>query len=68
MAEWQSVIRKRDFPMIAQGTCEGKSMIYLDSAATTQCARPVLWALEDYWQHPPEGPPRTAGAGAQVFL
>ncbi len=51
MAEWQSVIRKRDFPMIAQGTCEGKSMIYLDSAATTQCARPVLWALEDYWQH-----------------
>ena len=51
MAEWQSVIRKRDFPMIAQGTCDGRSMIYLDSAATTQCPRPVLWALEDYWNH-----------------
>jgi len=49
MAEWQSVIRKRDFPMIAQGTCDGRSMVYLDSAATTQCPRPVLWALEDYW-------------------
>ena len=51
MAEWQSVIRKRDFPMIAQGTCDGRSMIYLDNAATTQCPRPVLWALEDYWLH-----------------
>ncbi len=49
MAEWQSVIRKRDFPMIAQGTCDGRGMVYLDSAATTQCPRPVLWALEDYW-------------------
>ena len=49
MAEWQSVSRKRDFPMIAQGTCDGRSMVYLDSAATTQCPRPVLWALEDYW-------------------
>ncbi len=51
MAEWQNVIRKRDFPMIAQGSCEGNGMVYLDNAATTQCSRPVLWALEDYWQH-----------------
>ncbi len=51
MAEWQSVIRTRDFPMIAQGTCDGRGMVYLDSAATTQCPRPVLWALEDYWKH-----------------
>ncbi len=51
MAEWQSVIRKRDFPMIDRGMCEGKPSVYLDNAATTQCSRPVLWALEDYWQH-----------------
>ena len=51
MADWQSVIRKRDFPMISQGTCDERSMVYLDSAATTQCPRPVLWALEDYWLH-----------------
>lgn len=51
MAEWQRVIRTRDFPMIAQGVCDGRSMVYLDSAATTQCPRPVLWALEDYWKH-----------------
>jgi len=51
MAEWQSVIRTRDFPMIAQGMCDGRGMVYLDSAATTQCPRPVLWALEDYWKH-----------------
>ena len=26
------------------------NVIYLDNAATTQCARPVLWAMENYWQ------------------
>lgn len=49
MFEWQSLIRNRDFPMITRGSCQGKSAVYLDSAATTQCPRPVLWALEDYW-------------------
>jgi cysteine desulfurase/selenocysteine lyase len=49
MDDWQNVIRKRDFPMIARGNCRGKSTVYLDNAATTQCPRPVLWAMEDYW-------------------
>ena len=49
MQDWQTLIRKRDFPMIAQGECGGSPMVYLDNAATTQCPRPVLWALENYW-------------------
>ena len=49
MQDWQALIRKRDFPMIAQGECGGRPMVYLDNAATTQCPRPVLWALENYW-------------------
>ena len=50
MQDWQALIRRRDFPMIARGECGGRPMVYLDSAATTQCPRPVLWALENYWQ------------------
>ncbi len=49
MQDWQTLIRNRDFPMIAQGECGGSPMVYLDNAATTQCPRPVLWALENYW-------------------
>ena len=49
MQDWQTLIRKRDFPMIAQGECGGHPVVYLDNAATTQCPRPVLWALENYW-------------------
>lgn len=50
MQDWQALIRKRDFPMIAKGECGGRPMVYLDNAATAQCPRPVLWALENYWQ------------------
>ncbi len=50
MADWHTTIRERDFPMLEQAECDGRAVIYLDNAATTQCARPVLWALENYWQ------------------
>ena len=50
MAEWQAIVRERDFPMIGQGECAGKPVVYLDNAATTQCARPVQWAMEEYWR------------------
>jgi cysteine desulfurase/selenocysteine lyase len=50
MADWHTIIRERDFPMIEQAECDGRPVIYLDNAATTQCARPVLWALENYWR------------------
>lgn len=50
MADWHTKIRERDFPMLEQAECDGRAVIYLDNAATTQCARPVLWAMENYWQ------------------
>ena len=50
MADWHTTIRERDFPMLEQAECDGKAVIYLDNAATTQCARPVQWALESYWK------------------
>ncbi len=50
MPDWHTIIRDRDFPMIEQAECDGKAMIYLDNAATTQCSRQVLWAMENYWQ------------------
>ena len=50
MADWHTLVRERDFPMLEQAECDGRAMIYLDNAATTQCARPVLWAMENYWQ------------------
>ena len=50
MADWHTTIRERDFPMLEQAECGGKAVIYLDNAATTQCARPVQWALESYWK------------------
>ncbi len=49
MPDWHTIIRERDFPMIEQAECGGKAMIYLDNAATTQCSRQVLWAMESYW-------------------
>ncbi len=36
--------------MLEQAECDGRAVIHLDNAATTQCARPVLWAQESYWQ------------------
>lgn len=50
MADWHTTIRERDFPMLEQAECDGRALIYLDNAATTQCARPVQWALESYWR------------------
>ena len=50
MADWHTLVRERDFPMLEQAECDGRAVIYLDNAATTQCARPVQWALENYWQ------------------
>ena len=50
MADWHTLVRERDFPMLEQAECDGRAVIYLDNAATTQCARPVLWAMENYWQ------------------
>ena len=50
MADWHTLVRERDFPMLEQAECDGRAVIYLDNAATTQCARPVLWALDNYWQ------------------
>ena len=47
MADWHTLVRERDFPMLEQAECDGRAMIYLDNAATTQCARPVQWALEN---------------------
>ena len=50
MADWHTLVRERDFPMLEQAECDGRALIYLDNAATTQCARPVQWALENFWQ------------------
>ena len=50
MADWHTLARERDFPMLDQAECDGRAVIYLDNAATTQCARPVQWALESFWQ------------------
>ena len=50
MPDWHTIIRDRHFPMIEQAECGGRAMIYLDNAATTQCSRQVLWAMENYWQ------------------
>lgn len=50
MADWHTLVRERDFPMLDQAECDGRAVIYLDNAATTQCARPVQWALENFWQ------------------
>ena len=50
MADWHTLVRERDFPMLEQAECDGRAVIYLDNAAATQCARPVQWALENFWQ------------------
>ena len=49
MSDWHTLIRKRDFPMIERASCGKTPVIYLDNAATTQCPRPVIWAMEDYY-------------------
>ena len=35
-----------DFPCL-----EREGLVYLDSAATSQTSRPVLWAMDDYYEH-----------------
>jgi cysteine desulfurase/selenocysteine lyase len=60
MADWHTLVRERDFPMLEQAECDGRAVIYLDNAATTQCARPVQWALENYWQGMRANPHRGA--------
>ncbi len=49
MHDWQALIRKRDFPMIENAQCRGKTVVYLDNAATTQASRPVIWTMENYY-------------------
>lgn len=49
MHDWQALIRKRDFPMIENAQCRGKTVVYLDNAATTQASRPVVWTMENYY-------------------
>ena len=42
------VILRRDFPILGQ-TINGRTLAYLDNAATTQKPAPVLAALEAYY-------------------
>jgi cysteine desulfurase / selenocysteine lyase len=41
---------KQDFPILAR-TFHGKPLVYLDSAASSQKPRPVLDALQHYYEH-----------------
>lgn len=43
-------VRRRDFPIL-QRTMQGKPLVYLDSAATSQKPRAVLDALDAYYEH-----------------
>jgi len=41
---------RKSFP-IFEGDETGNRLVYLDSAASSQKPRPVLWAMEDYYEH-----------------
>lgn len=41
---------RRDFPILAQTVRDGKPLIYLDSAATSQKPRAVIDALNEYYE------------------
>jgi cysteine desulfurase/selenocysteine lyase len=41
---------RKDFPIFERGPSE-RPLVFLDSAASSQKPRPVLWAMEDYYEH-----------------
>jgi len=45
---------RKDFPIFDEGPgprSEGRRLVYLDSAASSQKPRQVLWAMDDYYEH-----------------
>ena len=53
---------RKDFPILARLIHDGKPLVYLDNAATSQKPRQVLDALSEYYEqhnanvHPASGP------------
>ncbi|MGH7466036.1 MAG: aminotransferase class V-fold PLP-dependent enzyme, partial [Longimicrobiales bacterium] len=42
---------RRDFPILGTSTEDGRPLIYLDNAATSQKPRAVIDALRHYYEH-----------------